>query len=254
MVRGSSSKGLDSVYSSTPAHATQWHRQHGLCDRQSQTLGAQRVVHIDGENFSGVRADITLDPEAPDVKMACKALYSSKDTWMGPTLNMGAVPSIYNLTMDPYEKYDLMLNGASRPATRPRRRVATPAWTMAGLHAGSDEAAPDSGPPWRRDRRTPPPTPRRARSGVNGNVQARADDAEADVDAMLGLCRLVRDRAPGLWSTFLRFSSKAGARDEDAYAYFDFFGSPRVMHFLTRVGVRRQSDASSRKTSRHATD
>ena len=24
---------------------------------------------------------------------------------------------------------------------------------------------------------------------------------------------------------------------EDAFAYFDFYGSPRVMHFLTRVGV-----------------
>ena len=35
--------------------------------------------------------------------------------------------------MDPYEKYDMTFNGAVRPATRPRRRVATPAWTMAGL-------------------------------------------------------------------------------------------------------------------------
>jgi len=69
-------------------------------------------IYIDGENFSGVRADVTLDPDAPDIKIAWKALYSSKDTWMGPTLNMGAVPSIYNLTMDPYEKYDMMFNGA----------------------------------------------------------------------------------------------------------------------------------------------
>ena len=44
--------------------------------------------------------------------MAWNALYSSKDTWMGPTLNMGAVPSLYNLTMDPYEKCDMMFNGA----------------------------------------------------------------------------------------------------------------------------------------------
>jgi exodeoxyribonuclease I len=80
-----------------------------------------------------------------------------------------------------------------------------------------------------------------ALAAANGIVQGRAHDAEADVDAMLGLCRLVRDGAPGLWSTFLRFSSKAAVvdlvRDEDAFAYFDFFGSPRVMHFLTRVGV-----------------
>jgi exodeoxyribonuclease I len=63
----------------------------------------------------------------------------------------------------------------------------------------------------------------------------------ADVDAMLALCRIVRAGAPHLWSAFLRFSSKAAVvdlvRDEEAFAYFDFFGSPRVMHFLTRVGV-----------------
>ena len=43
---------------------------------------------------------------------------------MGPTLNMGAVPSIYNLTMDPYEKYDMMFNGAvatRNPTSSPGR-------------------------------------------------------------------------------------------------------------------------------------
>jgi exodeoxyribonuclease-1 len=78
-------------------------------------------------------------------------------------------------------------------------------------------------------------------AATNGVVQGRAHDAEADVDAMLGLCRLVRDGAPALWSAFLRYSSKAAVadlvRDEEAFAYFDFFGTPRVMHFLTRVGV-----------------
>jgi hypothetical protein len=56
--------------------------------------------------------------------MAWKALYSSKDTWMGATLSMGAVPSIYNLTMDPYEKYDMMFNGAvstRNPTSSPGR-------------------------------------------------------------------------------------------------------------------------------------
>ena len=55
-------------------------------------------IYIDGENFSGVRADVTLDPDAPDIKIAWKALYSSKDTWMGPTLNMGAVPFLRSTT------------------------------------------------------------------------------------------------------------------------------------------------------------
>jgi len=28
----------------------------------------------------------------------------------GPSVDMGAVPSIYRLTMDPYEKYDMMFD------------------------------------------------------------------------------------------------------------------------------------------------
>lgn len=78
-------------------------------------------------------------------------------------------------------------------------------------------------------------------AAANGIVSHKVHDAAADVDAMLGLCRLVRAGAPDLWSTFLRFSSKAAVvdfvRDEDAFAYFDYFGRPQVMHFLTRVGI-----------------
>jgi exodeoxyribonuclease I len=78
-------------------------------------------------------------------------------------------------------------------------------------------------------------------AAANGIAQSRVHDAASDVDAMLGLCRLVYDAAPALWSAFLRYSSKAAVsnlvRDEEAFAYFDFFGTPRVMHFLTRVGV-----------------
>lgn len=78
-------------------------------------------------------------------------------------------------------------------------------------------------------------------AAANGIVPGKAHDAAHDVDATLGLCRLVRSGAPELWSAFLRFSSKTSVvdfvRDEDAFAYFDFYGSPRVMHFLTRVGI-----------------
>lgn len=78
-------------------------------------------------------------------------------------------------------------------------------------------------------------------AAANGIVSHALHDAEADVDAMLCLCRLVRAGAPDLWSTFLRFSSKAAVvdfvRDEDTFAYFDYFGRPQVMHFLTRIGV-----------------
>ena len=41
-----------------------------------------------------------------------KALYTAKDTWLGPQQNLGAIGSAYNLTMDPFEKYDMIFNGA----------------------------------------------------------------------------------------------------------------------------------------------
>lgn len=78
-------------------------------------------------------------------------------------------------------------------------------------------------------------------AAANGINPGRAHDAAHDVEAILELCRLVRSGAPELWSAFLRFSSRTSVVDfvgsEDAFAYFDFYGTPRVMHFLTRVGV-----------------
>jgi hypothetical protein len=70
-------------------------------------------VYIDGENFMGARADIGGDPENPHVKIAWKYLWTAKDTWLGPTQNLGAIGACYNLTMDPFEKYDMTFNGAN---------------------------------------------------------------------------------------------------------------------------------------------
>ncbi len=81
-------------------------------------------IYIDGETFLGMRYDIGDDPKNPDLKIAWKLLFSSKDTWLGPTLNVGAIGSTYNLTMDPYEKYDMTFNGAvatRNPTTSPGR-------------------------------------------------------------------------------------------------------------------------------------
>ncbi len=80
-------------------------------------------IYIDGETFQGMRADIGGDPETP-WRIAWKYLFTSKDTWLGPELNLGAIGSTYNLTMDPYEKYDMTFNGAvatRNPTTSPGR-------------------------------------------------------------------------------------------------------------------------------------
>jgi arylsulfatase len=88
-------------------------------------------VYIDGENFYGMRADIGDDPKEPWLHIAWKYLYTAKDSWLGSEANLGAIGSIYNLTMDPYEKYDMTFNGAA--ATRVLS-------TSPGKYAGQDNA------------------------------------------------------------------------------------------------------------------
>jgi arylsulfatase A-like enzyme len=86
-------------------------------------------IYINGEYLHGVRADIAGDPNEPWVNIAWKFLWTAKDTWLGPSLSTGSFPALYNLTMDPYEKYDMLFNGA----------VATRAYTNSpGKYAGQD--------------------------------------------------------------------------------------------------------------------
>lgn len=70
-------------------------------------------IYIDGENFMGVRADIGGDPNEPWVNIAWKYLYTAKDSWLGAAADLGAIGALYNLTMDPFEKYDMIFNGAA---------------------------------------------------------------------------------------------------------------------------------------------
>ena len=86
-------------------------------------------IYIDGETFNGARADIGGDPDEPWLHIAWKYLYTAKDSWLGAEANLGAIGATYNLTMDPYEKYDMTFNGAA-PA-----RVLT---TSPGRYSGQD--------------------------------------------------------------------------------------------------------------------
>ena len=70
-------------------------------------------VYVDGETFQGVRADIGGDPNEPWVHIAWKYLFTAKDSWLGSEANLGSIGALYNLTMDPYEKYDMIFNGAA---------------------------------------------------------------------------------------------------------------------------------------------
>jgi arylsulfatase A-like enzyme len=86
-------------------------------------------IYIDGETFQGMRKDIGGDPKEPWVHIAWKYLYTAKDSWLGSEANLGAIGAMYNLTMDPYEKYDMTFNGAA-----PYRVLST----SPGKYAGQD--------------------------------------------------------------------------------------------------------------------
>ena len=70
-------------------------------------------IYIDGEIFEGARADIGGDPNEPWVHIAWKYLLTAKDSWLGSKADLGSIGALYNLTMDPYEKYDMIFNGAA---------------------------------------------------------------------------------------------------------------------------------------------
>ena len=98
---------------------------------QSKHSKRDSWVYIDGENFSGARADIGGDPNNPDLKIAWKYLWTSKDSWLGSQQNLGGIGSLYCLTMDPYEKYDMTFNGAA-----PMRNTTTSPGRWAGQDNG----------------------------------------------------------------------------------------------------------------------
>ena len=60
-----------------------------------------------------IRADIAGDENEPWVNIAWKFIWTAKDSWLGPNYRLGSVPAVYNLTMDPYERYDMIFNGAA---------------------------------------------------------------------------------------------------------------------------------------------
>ena len=86
-------------------------------------------VYIDGEQFMGARADVAGDPNNADISIAWKYLWTGKDTWLGSEQDLGATGAVYNLTMDPFEKYDMLFNGAV-PARLPQ--------PSPGKYAGQD--------------------------------------------------------------------------------------------------------------------
>lgn len=84
---------------------------------KSQHSARKSWVYIDGETFQGARADIGDDPKEPWLQIAWKLVFTAKDSWLGAEANLGAIGALYNLTMDPFENYDMIFNGAAPTRT-----------------------------------------------------------------------------------------------------------------------------------------
>ena len=76
---------------------------------------------------------------------------------------------------------------------------------------------------------------------ANGFNHANAHDALADVEALIYLCRIVRDRCPELWGRFQRFGRKSAVesflRSEPAFLLLEFFPVRTGRYIATAIGT-----------------
>lgn len=75
---------------------------------------------------------------------------------------------------------------------------------------------------------------------ANGYNHPNAHEAMADVEALIFLSRLVRDRCPELWARFLRFADKGAVTafmdDEDAFLLMEFYPAQTGRFVVTAIG------------------
>lgn len=75
---------------------------------------------------------------------------------------------------------------------------------------------------------------------ANGFPHANAHEAIADAEATIHLCRIIRDKAPDLWSRYLRFAQKAAVvdyiSDEEVFTVYEFYSQSYRAFPVTRVG------------------
>ncbi len=75
---------------------------------------------------------------------------------------------------------------------------------------------------------------------LNGFDHKHAHDAMSDVEATIFLCRIVAEKSPEIWSSFMRFSQKSAVIDyvtsENIFCFTDFFFSKPYSAIVTAIG------------------
>ncbi len=76
---------------------------------------------------------------------------------------------------------------------------------------------------------------------LNGFNHENAHDALADVEATIFICRLISERAPEVWSSFMRFSQKSAVIDyvqfEPIFCFTDFYYNKPFSFLATYIGT-----------------
>ena len=82
---------------------------------------------------------------------------------------------------------------------------------------------------------------------ANGFRHDHAHDALGDVQATIFLCRLLIEKAPDIWSSFMRFSTKAAVTDfitdERLFCWSDFFYGKPLSCIVTAIGQNKKNGA-----------
>jgi exodeoxyribonuclease I len=82
---------------------------------------------------------------------------------------------------------------------------------------------------------------------ANGFAHSHVHDAMGDVEATIFLCRHLIERAPEIWSSFMRFSTKAAVvdyiNDEVMFCLSEFYFSKPYSHLVTTIGQNQKNMA-----------
>jgi exodeoxyribonuclease I len=82
---------------------------------------------------------------------------------------------------------------------------------------------------------------------ANGFDHENAHDALGDVQATIFMCRLVIERAPHVWSSFMRFSKKASVIDyinaEPLFCLSEFYFGRPYSYIVSVIGVNAENDS-----------
>jgi exodeoxyribonuclease-1 len=82
---------------------------------------------------------------------------------------------------------------------------------------------------------------------ANGFKHDRAHSAMGDVEATIFLCRLLIEKAPDIWSSFMRFSTKAAVAnyitEERVFCVSDFFFGNPFSYIVTITGQNKRNNA-----------